>query len=94
MKVCCYLGGLLAAFNLVNAGLSQSDPVSDALQLVTVFLDTLRHPGSNHSLNMHIYTHWIIACQGYCIIQYKGERNLRHLVPCLLYILQCPESPK
>lgn len=32
----CYLGGLLTAFNLINSGLSEPDPVRDALQLETV----------------------------------------------------------
>ena len=41
MGVLCYLGGLLAAFDLVDAGLSQPDPVSDALQLPAVPLYTV-----------------------------------------------------
>lgn len=51
--VLCYLGGLLTAFDLVDTGLSQSDPVSDALQLAAVLLYTVRHPGSN----THTHTH-------------------------------------
>lgn len=47
VKVLCYLGGLLTAFDLVYTGLSQSDPVSDGLQLAAVLLHTVRHPGRN-----------------------------------------------
>lgn len=65
--VLCYLGGLLTAFDLVDTGLSQSDPVSDALQLAAVLLYTVRHPGSNTNTHTHtIQYSWVHHLRFYC----------------------------
>lgn len=42
-----YLGGFFTAFDFVDTGLSESDPVSDTLQLPAVLFHTLRHSGEN-----------------------------------------------
>lgn len=48
----CYLGGLLTALNLVNAGLSQSDPVRDALQLAPIPLYIFRNPEKHKEVRL------------------------------------------
>lgn len=83
LEVLCYLGGLLAAFDLVDTGLSESDPVSYTLQLAAVLLYTVRHPGSN----THIHSNMIMDIQRkifltpYNTIEYRGVRNFRHPIP-------------
>lgn len=88
LEVPCYLGGLLTAFDLVDAGLSQSDPVSNTLQLAPVLLHTVGHPGRNTHTLWHQYgrlltVHNISETMSYNSIGMSGQllNNLRGPIP-------------
>lgn len=85
VKLLCYLGGLLTAFDLVHAGLCQSDPVSDSLQVPAVILYALRHSGSIKRTHTDTHSKVQLRLIDTIPFRYRGMYNLRG--PILLHIL-------